>query len=137
MRRKDEQLQKELIEKAKEKKRAEEAEEKVRIAEERARLAEERIRQAELQLRSAQDRARVAEEQTRISAQIPASLNSALQKINVPQGDKGRVQGSTFVHSNERCDSTITMDPIINEGVARFDVVFNGHDGEEFSLIFN
>ncbi|KAA6399737.1 MAG: hypothetical protein EZS28_004735, partial [Streblomastix strix] len=135
-RRKDEQLQKELIEKSKETKRAEEAEEKVRIAEERARLAEERTRQADIQLRAAQDHVLLVAKQTTKPSQIPASLNSALQKMNVPQGDKGRVQGSSFVHSNERCNSTITMDPIINEGVARFEVVFNEHDGEKFSLIF-
>ncbi|KAA6379414.1 MAG: putative serine/threonine-protein kinase Nek2, partial [Streblomastix strix] len=141
-----------------------ESDEKVRIAEERARLAEERIRQGEEKARAAEERARVSEEQSRIStqkerekadqeqarlaqerarvaakqvpkqSQIPASLNSALQKMNAPKGDEGRVEGSAFIHSNEKCDSTITMDPIINQGVARFDVVFNGHEGEEFSL---
>ncbi|KAA6371704.1 MAG: hypothetical protein EZS28_032769, partial [Streblomastix strix] len=81
-----------------------------------------------------QEQARLAAQKVPKQSQIPVSLNSALQKMNVPRGDEGRVDGSAFIHSNKKCDSTITMDPIINDGVARFEVVFNGHEGEEFSL---
>ncbi|KAA6398230.1 MAG: putative NEK protein kinase [Streblomastix strix] len=121
-----------------------ESDEKVRIAEKRAIVAEERLRQAEekarqteLQLRAAEEqikvteeKARLAEEHARIAdiksqqSQFSASLNTILQKMNVPEGDEGRVEGNTFIHSNDECDSTITMDPIINQGVARFEVAW-------------
>ncbi|KAA6394141.1 MAG: putative serine/threonine protein kinase [Streblomastix strix] len=134
-------LAEDRIRQAEEKARA--AEEKIRAAEERARVAEEQTRistQKECekadqeQARLAQERARIAAQQVPIQSQFQALLISALQKMNVPEGDEGRVQGSAFIHSDDECDSTITMDPIINDGVARFEVVFNGHEGEEFSL---
>ncbi|KAA6398004.1 MAG: putative serine/threonine-protein kinase Nek3 [Streblomastix strix] len=137
-----------------------ELDEKVRIADERTRLAEEHIRQTEEKARSteeqtrisaqkeharvdqekvrtAQEHALVIAQQTAKQSQIPAQLNSVLLKMNIPEDDQSRVEGSAFICQNggKSFDcSTITMDPIQNQGIVRFEVVFNGHYGEEFSL---
>ncbi|KAA6372275.1 MAG: hypothetical protein EZS28_032198 [Streblomastix strix] len=113
--------------------------EQARVAEEQTRIyaQKEREKADQEQARLAQERARVAAKQVPKQSQIPASLYSALQEMNIPEGDKGRVEGSTLICQNGGSDNechTITMDPIINDGVARFEVVFNGHEGEEFSL---
>ncbi|KAA6382607.1 MAG: putative protein kinase, partial [Streblomastix strix] len=66
---------------------------------------------------------------------VQQSPNQMKLKFNIPDGDKGRIQRSSFIHANDNDDySTITVDPIINRGVARFDAIFNGHEGKKFSL---
>ncbi|KAA6367906.1 MAG: hypothetical protein EZS28_036567, partial [Streblomastix strix] len=74
------------------------------------------------------------------SSRVPQSPNQMKLKFNIPNGDEGRIQGSSFIHSNECIDdySTVTVDPIINRGVARFEAIFSGHEGKEFSIsLFN
>ncbi|KAA6369994.1 MAG: hypothetical protein EZS28_034479 [Streblomastix strix] len=67
-------------------------------------------------------------------SRVQQSPNPLILKLNTPNGDKGRFQGKSFIHSNEYDYSTVTVDPIINHGVARFEVIFSGHEGKEFSL---
>jgi hypothetical protein len=58
--------------------------------------------------------------------------------MKLPNGEKQcQIYGSYFVHSNDPYSCTVTVDPIINSGVARLEVIFKDQNEKyrEFSLI--
>jgi hypothetical protein len=51
--------------------------------------------------------------------------------------EDGRIDGTSFVHTNNNNNKcTVTIDPIIENGIAKLEFLFKGHDTSEFSIAF-
>ncbi|KAA6397295.1 MAG: hypothetical protein EZS28_007176, partial [Streblomastix strix] len=135
------------------------SDERIITSEEHLRYAEERLRIEQQQKREIEQRAIIAEQRsgalqvqsnskdniiTRLQGEINQlrsipviqSLPPLITKLNLPYQEDGQIRGSSFIHTNDNNNKcTITVDPIIEQGITRFEAIFKDHDGEEFSKI--
>ncbi|KAA6358776.1 MAG: hypothetical protein EZS28_045697, partial [Streblomastix strix] len=61
--------------------------------------------------------------------QVTSSAQAITVNLQVPSGMHGHKDANRFIHDNTNKDCTISIDPIISEGIVYYESVFENHDG--------
>ncbi|KAA6348351.1 MAG: hypothetical protein EZS28_051982, partial [Streblomastix strix] len=64
----------------------------------------------------------------------PVAIDVIAPLFILPSKQAGVIKYSTFTHSNKADDCTIGFDPVIKDGVVRFEVMFENSQGCERSI---